>query len=433
MLYLGGNIQSVIQDDQTDVSHEWKRSCCLMSHAYVINHSAFDTILGLGTQLLRETKPNIIINIDEWYCREIHPKLRCYTTTPERVIQLDGYSDVKRRDVTYRQQLTGASDGDLIAPDFLPKPQYEQIEEDGKIYMRVKLPIAPVLDDDQLPLIVLITCVHNQADLFQMIQWSYYNIDYPRNKMTWIIVDDSAHEHKISPLIDGKDISIKYVNCSMGSSDSFLSIAKKINIAMSYVTPNTNIILNYSPDCYYGKENIRARVNLMMAYPEYKCFGSSRYGVHDVTYGKSWEQHTIDGRGNPTIPFPSSISFTRDFWLERPFDETQYTMETYYFVKGRWNQILDIPYGLILIALTCDGNLYNETSRYGIKGKASVSASTGTATRLPVSNADNKVLTDDSKMIKRFESNVNFQDEWDLESRNIIMMLGRILTSKDEY
>lgn len=436
MIYLGGNIQTVIQDNDTDNSHDWKRACCLMCHAYIVNRNAYKVILDAGFKLLRDTPAHIQINIDEWYCKEIHPKLKTYITTPERVIQIDGYSDVKCRDITYRQQLTGGSslDTDIVAPDKLQIPAYEETtdSESGKTFQRIKMPEA--VTDTDLPLVALITCIHNQADLFQLIQWSYYNIDYPREKMTWIIVDDSADEHKVVQLIDGKDISIKYVSCNMGNSDSFLSISKKVNIAMSYITPNTKYIVNYSPDCYYPKESLRARIRLMLAYPDYQCFGSVKYGVHDASTGKNWEQYSVDGKGNQTIPFCPSLSFTRDFWLERPFDESQYTLETYYFIKGRWNKVMDVPYGLIMIALTWNGNLFSETARYGMKGKATASSLTNVASTK--NSTGNNLISDiNSNSVRRVDDNTTtqFQDEWDLESRNMVMMLGRILTSKNEY
>lgn len=435
ILYFGGNMQSVLRDEDTNNSNDWKRACCLMSHAYVVNQSVYAHILEAGNKILRDTDPKTALRLDEWYCREIHPKLGVYMMTPERIIQLDGFSDVKGREITYRQQLTGGCDvaGD-VAPDCLPRPDYEEIVDDtGSKYVKVKIP--PLESDDMLPSVTLITCVRNQADLFQMTQWSYYNIDYPRDKITWMIVDDSADEHKVVQLIDGKDMSIKYISCSMGDASSFLSVAKKINIAMSYVTANTKFVMNYSPDCYYDKNSVKARARLMMAYPQHQCFGATRYGVHDAASGKSWEQHSLDGRGNQTILFSPSLSWTREFWLERPFDETQYTLETFYFIRGRWSQSLDVPYGLITTALTWNGALFNETSRYGIKGKAVTSTVTGTASTANKNTGEKGqgILSDENNASVRQSATVNFLDQWDLETRNMIMMLGRILTEKDEY
>jgi hypothetical protein len=371
------------------------------------------------------------LNIDEWYCKVIHPQLNVYIATPELAIQVDGYSDVKKKDVVYRQQMTGGLDGPegCVAPARLSTPEY-QIDEDQKI---MKLELPPI-DDSDLPPVALITCVHNQADLFQFLQWSYYNIDYPRDKLTWIIVDDSCHLDKVAPLIDGKDISIKYVSCKLGSDNEFLAMSRKLNIAMSYVGMGTKYILNYALECYYNPVNVKARVRLMMAYPEYGCFGCTRYGVFDISKKKSWEQITADGRGNATILFGPSLSFTKDFWLSRAFDETQYTMETFYFIRGRWNLVMDIPYNFVLCALTWLGHSFSETARYGLKGKALTSSVTGTASS---SIQDNKsritgVLSDAANATNNIVQQVNeldYSKEWDLTTINMISMLGSILCS----
>ena len=428
MLYLGGNIQSVLQDDDTDVSRVWKRACVLLTHCYVINQTAFDLVILEGKKAMKADKT---INLDEWYCNMIHPQLHVYTVIPERVIQHDGYSDVKLKDVTYRQQLTrGVSSGEGEAPNSLATPDYEEIEgKDGAKFMRIKMPEAPAEDD--LPSVALVTCVHNQLDLFQQIQWSYYTIDYPRDKLTWIIVDDSTHEDKVAPLLDGGDTSIKYVSCDMETKDDFLSVARKLNIAMTHMPPNAKFMLHYSPDCYYAPGNTRARVRLMLANPDYECFGCTKYGVYDLNKNKSWEQHSLDGRGNRTMIFGPSLSYTKQWWQERSFEDTRYTLETFYFIRGRWDRVLDVPYGLVLIALTWTGHQPGEVSRYGLKGKASVSRShTAVASNY---KDDGRILTDqESNRVRREQNDMNFSDQWNLATKNMMLMLGSMLTGGTE-
>lgn len=436
MLYLGGNVQSVIQDDDTDQSQVWKRACCLMTHAYVISESAYNVILDQGNATLKTAKEEGTLNelhFDEWLCRDVHSTLRVYITTPERVIQYDGYSDVKQRDITYRQQLTGGIDGEkgCVAPEQLPKPETEMIidEESGAQYARLKMP--PALSENELPNVALITCIHNQADLFQLLQWSYYNIDYPRDKLTWIIADDSCVEDKVSPLIDGSDLSVKYVNCDMAVSNAFLSVAKKQNVAMGYVPQNTRYIMHFSPDCYYPPGSVMARVRLMLAYPQHQCIGCTKYGVYDMSADESWEQHHPDGRGNQTMLFGPSLSYTREFWMRRAFDETQYTLETFYFVRGRWNEVLEVPYGLVLTALSWNGHKVSESARYGIMGRVATSSVTGTAQR-NVKRGGDGVLTDAAtQATRRTESHVNLSDNFDVTTRNMLQMLGGILGTPD--
>jgi len=426
MLYLGGNIQSVMQDDDTDASRVWKRACVLLSHCYIVKQSAYDLIIDEGHKAMKADKK---INFDEWLCSTIHPKLHVYAAMPERVIQRDGYSDVKEREVTYRQQLTrGAGEGE--APNQLARPEHEEVvdEKTGAHFLRIKMPSAP--EEEELPAIALVTCVNNQLDLFQQIQWSYYTIDYPRDKLTWIIVDDSPNDDKVAPLLDGADTSIKYVSCDMETSNDFLSVARKLNIAMTHMPPNAKFMLHYSPDCYYAPSSVRARVRLMLANPDYGCFGCTKYGVYDLNEEESWEQYNLDGRGNPTMLFSPTLSYTKEWWQERSFEDTRYTLETFYFIRGRWDRVMDIPYGLVLTALTWNGHQPGEVSRYGLKGKASISGNhQGVASR---NGANGHLLTDrESGRLRKEKGNVNFSEEWDLTTKNMMLMLGSLLGGGD--
>jgi hypothetical protein len=453
MLYLGGNIQSAIQDSDTDESQHWKRVCCLMTHAYVVNASAFDTILKEGAAALAEarsspdTKAISQLQLDQWYCNVIHPKLHVYITTPERVIQLDGYSDVQQRHVNYRMRLTdGASGTNLVAPTALAKPDMSQYTDPitQQNYLRISLPdeIRNIADAD-LPAVALITCIRNQPDLFQFQQWRYYQTDYPREKMCWLIVDDSVDELKVSPLIDGADQTIKFVRCDMAGPDDFLSISKKMNLAMKYLGPQVKYVLNVSPDAIYPADHVRNRVKLLMAYPQYNCIGSTKYGVYDVSgdpadasedrQGLSFEQTQPDVAGNPTMLFAPSLAFTRQMWMERPFDESQYTMESFYFIRGRWDQVMDVPYNMICVALTHSGIAISETARYGSFGKAITSSATGTARAKSSSTSKGNHLDDgeiSESTVKAKQTNAaeNFEAGWDLQTKNMILMLGGILS-----
>jgi hypothetical protein len=432
MLYLGGSIEEVLSDEDTENSKLWKRACNLMCHAYVVNESAYDKLLTTGWKALQEAKirNDTKLQFDEWCCKELQRSctVKSYIITPEYVIQRDGYSDVKRKEVLYRQQLTHSALCSA-APQAFALPQTETVTDADRTFMKLKLP--ELTDDEHLPPVALITCVHNQADLFQLIQWCYYRIDYPRDKLTWIIVDDSAHADKVSPLIDGQDASIKYVSCKMSSDADFLPISRKLNIAMSYVGGHTKYVLHYALECFYQPVNVRARVRLMMAYPQYECFGCTKYGVYDISAQRSWEQTARDADGNATLLFGPTLAYTKSFWAERHFDETQYTMETFYFIRGRWDKVMDIPYNFVLIALTWRGNVINDTSRYGIKGKVSKLEDVAT-TAEPDQNE--KVLGSLSEADNAYTAAIDspvpglqLQSEWDLTTQNMITMLGSIL------
>jgi hypothetical protein len=111
ILYLGGNVQKLFDDPETNRSTMWKRVACLTSHAYVMNCRMFDTFLKEAYKL-RQTGESDSNNFsfDKWFCQTLHlddtgdqPIHKVYMVTPEYVIQRDGFSDVKGKRVTYNQ------------------------------------------------------------------------------------------------------------------------------------------------------------------------------------------------------------------------------------------------------------------------------------------------------------------------------------------
>jgi hypothetical protein len=455
MLYLGGNPQSVLQDDDTDKSQYWKRVCCLLTHAYVVQNTAFDTIISQGKAALAEARKSPeaskALHLDQWYCNVIHPKMNVYITTPERVIQIDGFSDVQLRETTYRMRLTEGTTTELTPPFALAKPKTEVFtnkDNNGieQQYLRLALPDhIRNIKDEALPSIALITYIRNQPDLFQLQQWRYYQTIYPREKMCWLVVDDSADELKVGPLIDGSDKSIKYVRCDMKSANDFISVSKKVNLAMKYLGPEVKYVLHVAPDALYPADHALNRVKLLMAYPEFGCIGSTRYGVYDVSgdpndqtstevKGLSYEQTQPDSRGNPTMIFGPTLGYSRDWWMERSFDENQYTLETFYFIRGRWDRVLDVPYSMICVAITHSGLPVSETARYGLSaGKAVTSSKMGTARASTATSKGNHL--DDGEMIesnvaaKRDDVLTSFESGWDMQTKNMMLMLGGVLGS----
>lgn len=449
MLYLGGNIQSAIPDPDTDESQNWKRVSCLMTHAYVVHSRAFDAIISAATAALAEARKTPEgcegLHLDAWYCSEIHPKLHVYMSTPERVIQRDGYSDVQRRQTTYRMSLTEGATGDMKPPAALCGPQMVMETIDGESFLRVKLPDAVQnIADQDLPVVALITCIRNQPDLFQLQQFKYYKTDYPRDKLQWLIVDDSSDDLKVGPLIDGADTSIKYLRCDMKTRNDFLPVSKKINMAMKYIGPEVRYVMHVSPDCLYPTDHVRTRAKLLMGYPDFSCLGCTKYGVYDVSgdpadtsdtrKGLSYEQSQPDAAGNATMVFGPSLAYTPRFWKQRPFDESQFTMETFYFIRGRWNEVLDVPYAMVCVAITHSGLPISETARYGISGsvgKAITSSATGTATLKASNKTDGQggdgELIESSVAAKRNETLVSFEMGWDMQTRNMMLMLAGVL------
>ena len=125
-------MQSVYPDPATDKSQFWKRISCLTTHAYIVNYNFLSVLIKEGLEALSAFKKGVEgspKSLSEWLCTKIHPKYKVYMSTPEFVIQTNGYSDVRKKEITYNQTLTETC-GSLNNNDEILSPmEYKSIDQ----------------------------------------------------------------------------------------------------------------------------------------------------------------------------------------------------------------------------------------------------------------------------------------------------------------
>ena len=186
MLYLGGTVRRILNKDNKD----WTRVTCWTTHAYIINLENDKLI----TEIRKANEYKY--EIDRFYLENIHPKFNVYMATPMTIIQEDGYSDIEERYVNYDFMQTTL--------DGLTLPEYE--DKDGNYVLKL-----PNIDEKDLPNITIITPTYNRRKFYSLLQRNIDNFIYPKEKIEWIIIDDSENdEDSIEDLIPIRE-SIKYL------------------------------------------------------------------------------------------------------------------------------------------------------------------------------------------------------------------------------
>lgn len=424
MLYLGGNIQRVMTDDETDTSASWKRVCTLMTHAYIINtDTAIDLIKKAKLYLdnCKKTKQEIL-DLDKWLCTQYHTDKLVYTTIPDRIIQRDGYSDVKQTFLTFNQQLTdrafvGKNDeqesefdeSQLVQLEKTPMETSSGKDAQGEDSLGYILKLPKVSTED-LPNVTLITPVRNNKSGFYFVVRNFYKLQYPKDKLTWIIADDSEEGQEVRDIIPGNDQRIKYISCKMGK-NSFLPISKKINLCMNYVTNKDEYIVHFFDNQYYPPLSLLSRVKVLMAAAQksnnrIKCTGCTDFGLFDIVSNKSYQKYYPDANNNKTVVYGPSLCYLKQWWDVRRFDENRYVMETFYFTRGRLHQVIEMPYQFILTTLVANNPDASEADRYG-------------------QNKHKKTHTKEQTFAKytndqKFD---NFFDGWDKDTQNFILLM----------
>ena len=113
---------------------------------------------------------------------------------------------------------------------------------------------------------------------------NFDNFIYPKNKLEWIIVDDSPEtettDETVRDLLPFRDKRIKFVK--LENDGEPLTIAMKRNIAISNAT--NNFILHMDDDDYYPPESVLARVKILLKYKDrgIECVGSTLIGTYNI-------------------------------------------------------------------------------------------------------------------------------------------------------
>lgn len=367
MLYLGGTVHNNLGK----YDENWTRIATWTCHAYIINLQNQNLINDFLKARDQDKE------IDEYLIKNIHYKYKCYMITPMRIIQRDGYSDIEKGNVNYdfmEDTLKG-----------FRTPDYEKTVGGN---MALKLDFVP---PELLPPVSIITPTYHRRKLFPMAIRNFQLFEYPPEKLEWIIIDDSDDPDKSVEDILPKDKRIRYVPIK---TKDRMSVAHKRNIGCREA--KNEYIIHMDDDDYYPPGSVMFRIKLLMQYKDKDigCVGCSRVGIYDITQNKS----SIATDGMISLS-EASMGYTKDFWRKQQFNELEDFGEYKSFIQGRFQQILDVPYSYIIIALSHKQNF------------------TGTSKRI-----DKNVLIN-----KETKEEMNFYDTWDEETQEFINYLRKTI------
>ena len=329
MIYLGGTVHRVMDRAYAG----YARVQTWTTHAYMINLENKELV----AEIMKAA--NYDGEIDRYYLEKIHPKFKCYMCDPMICLQKEGFSDIEDKMVNYdfmQQTLMG-----LRVPE-------SSVDADGNYVLKL-----PAIDNDKLPSVSIITPTYKRRKLFDMALRNFANFIYPRNKLEWIIVDDSPEDESVKDMLPRGDKRIKYIH--MDNGDEPFTIAMKRNIAVA--NSSHKYIVHMDDDDYYPPESILARIKILLKYQDegIECVGSTLIGTYNIMTNIS--SMSSDG---PISLSEASMAYTRKFWEERAFDEKCLRGEHKFFTEQRLNKIIDLPYSFIIIAMNHRNNFTNE-------------------------------------------------------------------------
>lgn len=336
MLMLSGEVQKVLDDEETDLNLRWKRVCCNNVNGYIINQSIYTKVISF----LRNTQEEL----DNIYQNEIHPNNNCYLITPQLIENYNPSElDPDQELLDYNKDTSELDKVELIEP--------KSELGDKSVILKLDLDIS----DKDLPGVSIITPTHNHYEIFPLAVRNFYSFKYPRDKLEWIIIDDSDERQSIKDYIPN-DKRIKYINCKVGDK---LSISKKRNLGIAY--SSYSIIAHMDDDDYHIQQSILSRVKVLLSYKK-QCVGCSKIGVYDLIGDRSIYNFKDNTKSNL---WEGTLLYTKEFWNQQKFYENILTQEGDFFIKSRKDQVIDMPSDYIMIALYHNLNYTNNFRFHG--------------------------------------------------------------------
>jgi GR25 family glycosyltransferase involved in LPS biosynthesis len=332
MIYLGGQVKQILEDNHFEVKEKfYVKANILSTHAMIINHTVYDKLINL---IIKCERP-----IDQTYAN-YHYNKKCYITNPMMIIQINGYSDIESSEIEYNYQPVTNYIEMLEAPSIK--------DENG-----FRLLLDPIEDKD-LPYISILTPTKNRKKLFPLAIHNFQNSIYPKEKIEWIILDDSDNGDDLTDILP-KDNRIKYKKINPKFK---LTVGQKRNICVKLA--KYDILVNMDDDDYYFPCHLLSRVKVLLKYPKINLVGSGQicvYDVHDQKYFLC---------GNTFLLGEATMAFRRSFWNEKKFG-TQKFAEGTIFIHLRKEQCYRIPFSFILCVMNHKKNITSGSRKDGVK------------------------------------------------------------------
>ncbi len=214
--------------------------------------------------------------------------------------------------------------------------------------------MPPLLNPSDCPPISIVTLVHNRPQFIKNACLNLLSSDYPREKMEWVVVDDSDPDTSPSNLVvqfeqqfaPGRVVYIPLTRKK--------SIGAKRNLGVEKAT--ANIILMMDDDDHYPSTSFRRRVAyLLKGRKRFDCATCTMIAMYDLMKGQSAVNVPPYTLSLAERCSEATLTFTRDFWKARPFPDVSMA-EGEGFLKGRSDQVVEMPPQQIIVAMNHNSN-----------------------------------------------------------------------------
>ena len=312
ILYLGGDVLRKLEP----LKEGWVRCINKRHHAYIVNLKNDKMIDEICRCLDKKGKKYC-----DWMMERVQPRFRTYMVNPMRFIQHDGISDLTQKYELYKENMIN-SFNDFFIPQHTIKNDLYNLK-------------LPDMKDDELPKISVVTIVNNSRDIFSLTLRNFEESFYPKDKIEWIVFEETDDEDKCVKDLLTDIKNLKYIRFD---NKGEYNLTKSLDLAMKHCSEE--IVLIMDTLSFYSRENMLSRVKLLLKYPGLSGVGTDKLGCYDIIHKKSYTNRKKDEL------FLSSLAIRKQTWKENKFIDNN-------FFQDKKDNFISIPhtfiqYGIIL-------------------------------------------------------------------------------------
>jgi hypothetical protein len=212
--------------------------------------------------------------------------------------------------------------------------------------------LPPILEVADCPSISVVTLLYNRKVFFDLACHNMMISDYPKDKIEWIIVDDSddpadsCSDTIVAVSQAANPMKLVYVPLPKKK-----SVSEKRNIGVQKAT--ADIVLMMDDDDHYPRTSFRRRVAWLTKHPWCpRAVAATTIACYDLVRG-------ISAVNSPPFDIPlaqrvseATLTFYRAWWEEKGFQPGILVGEGEGFLQGREGDLLEIPPQQVIVAFS---------------------------------------------------------------------------------
>lgn len=223
--------------------------------------------------------------------------------------------------------------------------------------------MPPVTSQSECPHISVLTLTYNRRNFIDLAFLNLLVTDYPKDKIQWVIVEDSDE-----PALGSLDKIKKFEEREPGIEITYVPMTKKRSIGYkrnkAVQAAKHDICINMDDDDVYPETSFRRRASWLLAYPEVKVVGCTMIAMYDLQKGISAVNTPPWALAQKERVSEASFCFWKSYALEHPFPDQQQSEGEAFIPEDE--RFMEIPPQQVLVALNHGTN----TSGRVIAGRA---------------------------------------------------------------